>query len=60
MNAENKVVRRLDFQRGRYFEVVTGDLLAEETDAIVNAANSHLAHGGGVALAVARAAGLSI
>jgi len=60
MNADNRVIRRLDFQRGRFFEVVTGDLLAEETDTIVNAANSHLAHGGGVALAIARAAGLSM
>jgi O-acetyl-ADP-ribose deacetylase (regulator of RNase III) len=37
--------------------VVRGDLLAESTDAIVNAANSHLAHGGGVAALIARAAG---
>ena len=55
MNVDNKVLRRLDFQRGRFFEVVTGDLLSEETDTIVNAANSNLAHGGGVALAVASA-----
>ena len=34
-----------------------GDLLAEPTEAIVNAANGHLAHGGGVAAAIARAAG---
>ena len=34
-----------------------GDLLAEPVDAIVNAANGHLAHGGGVAAAIARAAG---
>ena len=60
MNVDNKVLRRLDFQRGRFFEVVTGDLLSEETDTIVNAANSNLAHGGGVALAVASAAGLRI
>jgi O-acetyl-ADP-ribose deacetylase (regulator of RNase III) len=39
------------------FEVVVGDLLAEPVDAIVNAANGHLAHGGGVAAAIARAAG---
>ncbi len=42
---------------GRVFEVVIGDLLAQPVDAIVNAANGRLAHGGGVAAAIARAAG---
>jgi O-acetyl-ADP-ribose deacetylase (regulator of RNase III) len=37
--------------------VVRGDLLEEPVDAIVNAANGHLAHGGGVAGVIARAAG---
>ena len=39
------------------FEVVRGNLLDEPVDAIVNAANGHLAHGGGVAGIIARAAG---
>ncbi len=39
------------------FEVVQGNLLEEPVDAIVNAANGHLAHAGGVAAAIARAAG---
>ena len=39
------------------FAVVVGDLLREPVDAIVNAANGQLAHGGGVAAAIARAAG---
>jgi O-acetyl-ADP-ribose deacetylase len=38
-------------------EVVRGDLLAQPVDAIVNAANGHLAHGGGVAAIISRAAG---
>jgi O-acetyl-ADP-ribose deacetylase (regulator of RNase III) len=42
---------------GGVFELVIGDLLAERVDAIVNAANSWLAHGGGVAGAIAQAAG---
>jgi len=42
---------------GGAFEVVIGDLLSERVEAIVNAANGHLAHGGGVAGALARAAG---
>jgi len=51
------VVARQEYPGGRAFEVVVGDLLAEPTESIVNAANGHLAHGGGVAAAIARAAG---
>jgi len=52
-----RVVAREDYPGGRAFEVVVGNLLTEPTDAIVNAANGQLAHGGGVAAAIARAAG---
>lgn len=38
-------------------EVVQGDITKFEADAIVNAANSGLSHGGGVALAISQAAG---
>ena len=40
--------------------VVVGDLTEEHTDAIVNAANSSLAHGGGVAGAIVRRGGATI
>jgi O-acetyl-ADP-ribose deacetylase (regulator of RNase III) len=41
-------------------EIVQGDITALAVDAIVNAANRYLAHGGGVALAIVRKGGLSI
>ncbi len=41
-------------------EIVQGDITALAVDAIVNAANKFLAHGGGVALAIVRKGGLSI
>lgn len=37
--------------------IVQGDLLQQKVDAIVNAANADLSHGGGVALAISKAAG---
>ncbi|GAB6188722.1 hypothetical protein JCM30566_04610 [Marinitoga arctica] len=40
-----------------YFKIVIGDLTQENVDAIVNAANSYLAHGGGVAAAISRKGG---
>jgi O-acetyl-ADP-ribose deacetylase (regulator of RNase III) len=51
------ILAQLVFPRGRKFQVVQGNLLQEPVDAIVNAANGHLAHGGGVAGVIARAAG---
>lgn len=47
--------KRLD--NGKVIKVILGDITEEETDAIVNAANSHLKHGGGVAGAIVRKGG---
>ena len=41
-------------------ELVKGDITALDTDAIVNAANEHLAHGGGVAGVISRQGGPTI
>lgn len=41
-------------------EIIEGDITELETDAIVNAANSALQHGGGVAWAIVRKGGRSI
>jgi O-acetyl-ADP-ribose deacetylase (regulator of RNase III) len=53
----SQVVAEKAYPGGGRFQVVVGDLLVEPVDGIVNAANGHLAHGGGVAAAVAAAAG---
>ncbi|MFZ6026931.1 MAG: macro domain-containing protein [Chloroflexota bacterium] len=48
------------FPGGQSLELAQGDLTQETTEAIVNAANSALQHGGGVAAAISRKGGPSI
>src|SRR6186997_1120043 len=51
------VLAEVRFGAASVFQIVKGDLLEEPVDAIVNAANGALAHGGGVAGIISRAAG---
>lgn len=52
-----ETIGRKEYPGGGLFEAAIHDLLAEPSDAIVNAANGFLAHGGGVAAAILAAAG---
>jgi O-acetyl-ADP-ribose deacetylase (regulator of RNase III) len=45
------------FSSGQALQLVKGDITAEKTDAIVNAANEYLRHGAGVAGAILRRGG---
>lgn len=50
----NQVVSETTLPNGARLEIVHGDLTQERVNAIVNAANAHLRHGGGVAGAIVR------
>ena len=54
------ILAELPFGAAGNFQVVQGNLLEEPVDGIVNAANGRLAHGGGVAGIISRAAGPSL
>lgn len=53
----SRVLHESVLPSGAVVRVVQGDLTAEAVDAIVNAANEHLAHGGGVAGVIVRRGG---
>ena len=56
----NTVIANKNFENGKSLSLVQGDITVEAVDAIVNAANSHLQHGGGVAGAIVRKGGYVI
>ncbi len=51
-----EIKREVDY-KGKKIRIVQGDITERDVDAIVNAANSHLKHGGGVAGAIVRKGG---
>jgi len=56
----NNVLKEHVFPTGQRIQIVQGDITTEQVDAIVNAANEHLMHGGGVAWAISKKGGPKI
>lgn len=56
----NSILVEKKFTAGQSLQIAQGDITIEEVDAIVNAANEHLAHGGGVAWAISNRGGPKI
>jgi O-acetyl-ADP-ribose deacetylase (regulator of RNase III) len=56
----NTVLVERVFASGQKLQIVQGDITTEQVDAIVNAANEHLQHGGGVAWAISKKGGSMI
>jgi len=56
----NTVLMERVLQTGQTIQIVHGDITIENVDAIVNAANERLQHGGGVAWAISKKGGPAI
>jgi O-acetyl-ADP-ribose deacetylase len=53
----NTVLAERQFTSGQTLQIAQGDITIEDVDVIVNAANKHLQHGGGVAWAISKRGG---
>ncbi|HXD08845.1 MAG TPA: macro domain-containing protein [Anaerolineales bacterium] len=56
----NTILVERKLSSGQTLQIVQGDITMEEVDALVNAANEHLQHGGGVAWAISKKGGPAI
>jgi O-acetyl-ADP-ribose deacetylase (regulator of RNase III) len=56
----NTVLVERTLPTGQTIQIVQGDITTEQVDAVVNAANEHLQHGGGVAWAISKKGGPAI
>jgi O-acetyl-ADP-ribose deacetylase len=56
----NTVLTECALTTGQTIQIVQGDITTEQVDAIVNAANEQLQHGGGVAWAISKKGGSAI
>lgn len=56
----NTILVEYTFPAGQTIQIVQGDITTEEVDAIVNAANEYLQHGGGVAGIISKKGGSTI
>lgn len=56
----NKIINDHRLNSGQHLLLIQGDITEERVDAIVNAANAQLQHGGGVAGAIIRKGGFQI
>jgi O-acetyl-ADP-ribose deacetylase len=56
----NKLITERKLSANQTLQILQGDITIEAVDAIVNAANEHLAHGGGVAAAISQKGGPTV
>lgn len=57
MREPQAIVEQIELQNGKIIRLVKGDITSRDVDAVVNASNSNLKHGGGVAAAIVKKGG---
>lgn len=57
MNEGSVIVEQIELWNGKVMRLVKGDITSRAVDVVVNASNSNLKHGGGVAAAIVRKGG---